>query len=68
MYTGPRSLRKAEKYYGPYGGYFDDECAYPVWRYRRDGNSGMDNCHNKPGHGKDKIFCKQHARMIEKEK
>lgn len=68
---GPKTLEEAKRYrYGdgpsnPKGnGYDEHRCAEEVsddgWHWHQ--------CSRKLGHGPDGIFCKQHARMREKEK
>lgn len=47
----------AEAYYPFVAGYGRDRCA---WQH------GMGHqCHGDPGHGPGKIYCKQHARIVE---
>lgn len=63
--TGPRNLEEAKKYrYGVWSlrHYVPDICAEEI----RDGiDCDSRQCTRKPGHGPDKIFCKQHARIRE---
>lgn len=39
-------------------------CAYPV---RRPGRAIATQCEKSPGHGPGGLYCKQHAKKIEKE-
>lgn len=70
MISGPHNLEEARKYsydqtgINPQGiGFATWKCAAEIavsdWHYAQ--------CSRKPGYGPDKIFCKQHARMLEKE-
>lgn len=68
---GPKTLEEAKRYrYNKWGGnprgnhYDSSRCADEAY----DSVSRMFyQCSRKPGHGPDGIFCKQHARMREKE-
>jgi len=69
----PRTRAEAEKMrYGEYrpalvfGWGFDRfKCAWAVRGYLR--HQIEHQCSRKPGHGPDKLYCKQHARMVDDE-
>lgn len=65
----PKNLEEAQKYrYGRRGGkpegrrLYSSYCAYEVLGTLP---AQFDQCLRKAGHGTDKIFCKQHAKMME---
>lgn len=65
---GPENLEEAKRTRynhwagSPNGNAYDPtRCAAEILGY----GHRIVQCHRKPGHGTDKIFCKQHARMRE---
>ena len=62
---GPKTKAEARewKYGPPYDGkaYSDSRCAYNVFP---PGRWGSYQCLRKPGHGPDKLYCKQHAKKV----
>ena len=72
MITAPKTLKKARKeIYGRWAGfpeghkYEEGKCAYAVWESGR----GMlhHQCFRNNGYGPAKLYCKQHAKMVENE-
>ncbi len=63
----PTTLEEARKYrYGRWSkkpDYREGECIQEVWT--RGGFGGSYQCTRKDGHGPDKAYCKQHAKMVE---
>ena len=64
MINPPRTIEEARKRrYGIRKKYKERQCAYRVsddgWFFRQ--------CLKKPSHGPAKLYCKQHARMVEKQ-
>ena len=68
MISPPKTRKEAERLTGGLKGrvkYNNQRCAYMVKRVfmRRAFRS---QCIRKPGHGPDKLYCKQHAKMVER--
>lgn len=70
MFDPPRTLGEAKVYrYGDLGRgkcgdlYRDNRCAYAVWDKWND-----HQCYRKKGHGPSGLYCKQHAKVLEKRK
>ena len=71
MYKAPKTKAEARvKRYGAWAGcqkgqrYDSDRCAEEVWG----GGSHIPyQCSRKPGHGPDGLYCKQHAKMHQKD-
>ena len=64
MLNPPRSLEEARKYWIPFQSVFmRGRCSYPIYSptYR------VRQCPRKPGHGPARLYCKRHAKMIEKQ-
>jgi len=66
MHNDPKTLEDARKIkYGAWAGnpkgrkYHESDCAYEVFS-----NWGSYQCSRKNGHGINKLYCKQHAKMI----
>jgi len=71
MRKPPRTKEEARKRrYSAFGSrsfdviYRDDFCAHSVKRRFHGGILRFSQCSRSPGHGPDKLFCWQHARMI----
>ncbi len=64
----PETLEEARKYtYGRWSkkpDYRKGDCIWEV--FSRGGFGGSYQCTRKDGHGPDKLYCKQHAKMVEK--
>jgi len=70
MINPPKTREEARKYkYHQWAGnpqgtpYEEGLCAYEVWDRDR---WGSHQCSRKNGHGPDGLYCKQHAKMVEK--
>jgi len=70
MIDPPKTLKEAEKIeYGSWAGnpkgrkYHRDFCAYEVYPAERLVISYQ--CSRKNGHGPERLYCKQHAKMID---
>lgn len=71
MINPPKTREEAENYYrrelmglAPRNRYFNPaRCAYAAWQ-----PISLDRlqCTHKAGHGPDKLYCRQHAAMVER--
>lgn len=64
MLNPPRTLEEAKEYIYPrkWHRWLVGQCAFPM----RDPTRGYYQCPESTGHGPSGLYCKQHARMIEK--
>lgn len=66
MLKPPKTWEEARNYYYNTAGkgepvlHLKYLCAFPVGRNHR-------QCSRSPGHGTDRLFCKQHAKMVERD-
>jgi len=68
----PLTKKQAEDgVYGDWAGnpqgrkFTPDQCAYELWPDRY---PSTHQCTQKPGHGPADLYCKQHAKMVERKK
>lgn len=71
MFNDPKTLEEAKnKRYGTWAGrpsgdaYDPDCCAYQVFSEER--SVVHHQCRRKNGHGIERLYCKQHAKMVKK--
>jgi len=70
MICAPKTKIEASAY--SYGYHFNkrrynpSRCAYETYPRDRGGSPGQ--CHRKPGHGPDALYCGQHAKIVEPRK